>query len=148
VKPDGKSVVFTNGCFDILHKGHVEYLAQASDLGDYLVVGINSDASVRAQNKGAERPINSIEGRSTVLAGLGFVDAVVEFDSDTPAQLIEEILPDVLVKGADYNPNQTDAQAKDYIVGREVVLENGGAVKVIDLVQGYSTTNIVNKLSK
>lgn len=147
-KPENKKVVFTNGCFDILHKGHVEYLAQASELGDYLIVGINSDASVKAQNKGVERPINSIEGRSAVLAGLGFVDAVIEFDAETPLKLIENILPDVLVKGADYNPDQTDPNSKDYIVGKEAVLKNGGQVKVIDLIEGYSTTNIVNKLNK
>ena len=147
-KPAGKKVVFTNGCFDILHKGHVEYLAQAANLGDYLVVGINSDESVKAQNKGDERPINPIEARATVLAALGFVDAVVEFNAQTPIDLIRMIEPDVLVKGADYNPDQSNPTAKDYIVGREIVLDNGGEVKVIDLVAGYSTTNIVNKLSK
>ncbi len=147
-KPEGKKVVFTNGCFDILHKGHVEYLAQAADLGDYLVVGINSDASVQEQGKGEDRPVNKIQARATLLAALGFVDAVIEFDSQTPLSLIENVLPDVLVKGADYNPSETDVNAKGYIVGREAVLENGGEVKVIDLVAGYSTTNIINKLKK
>jgi rfaE bifunctional protein nucleotidyltransferase chain/domain len=148
VKPSAKKVVFTNGCFDILHKGHVEYLAQASDLGDYLIVGINSDASVQDQGKGEDRPINKIEARSTLLAALGFVDAVIEFDSQTPLELIEKLKPDVLVKGADYDPSETDPKAKGYIVGREIVLADDGEVKVIDLVQGYSTTNIINKVKK
>lgn len=144
----GRSIVFTNGCFDILHKGHVEYLAQAADLGDLLIVGINSDASVKRQGKGDERPINSVEARATLLAGLEFVGGVVEFDDDTPLSLIEAIVPDVLAKGADYNPDETDPENKKYIVGREIVLNNGGEVKAIDLVAGYSTTNIVNKLQK
>ena len=146
--PSGKKIVFTNGCFDILHKGHVEYLAQAADLGEFLVVGINSDQSVKNQGKGEVRPINKIHARATLLAALSFVDCVIEFDSQTPIQLIERIKPNVLVKGADYNPNQTDVSAKDYIVGREIVLENGGEVKVIDLVQGFSTTGIINKIQK
>jgi len=146
--PEDKKVVFTNGCFDILHKGHVEYLAQAADLGDYLVVGINSDASVQEQGKGEDRPVNKIQARATLLASLGFVDAVIEFDSQTPLSLIENLKPNVLVKGADYDPAITDANSKGYIVGREVVLANGGEVKVIDLVEGYSTTNIINKLKK
>lgn len=146
--PTDKKIVFTNGCFDILHKGHVEYLAQAADLGDFLVVGINSDASVSNQGKGEERPINKISARATLLASLEFVDCLIEFDAQTPIQLIERVKPNVLVKGADYNPNQTDASAKDYIVGREFVLSHGGEVKVIDLVQGYSTTSILNKIKK
>ena len=144
----GNSIVFTNGCFDILHKGHVEYLAQAADLGDLLVVGINSDASVKRQGKGDERPINSLEARSTLLGALEFIGGVVEFDSDTPLDLIKRIQPDILVKGADYDPNEANADSKSYIVGRAEVLENGGEVKVINLVPGYSTTNIVNKLQK
>jgi rfaE bifunctional protein nucleotidyltransferase chain/domain len=146
--PTDKKVVFTNGCFDILHKGHVEYLAQAADLGEFLVVGINSDASVQNQGKGEDRPINKISARATLLAALSFVDRVVEFDGQTPIALIERIKPDVLVKGADYSPSQTDAKAKDYIVGRELVLENNGEVKVIDMVQGYSTTSILKKIQK
>ncbi|MEX1001487.1 MAG: D-glycero-beta-D-manno-heptose 1-phosphate adenylyltransferase [Crocinitomicaceae bacterium] len=148
LKNQGKKIVFTNGCFDILHKGHVEYLAQAADLGDVLIVGINSDASVRRQGKGEERPVNSLHARSTVLAALGCVDGVIEFDEETPAALIEQIVPDVLVKGGDYDPLQTDPSAKSYIVGKETVLKHGGTVKVIDLVKGYSTTNLVNKLKK
>ncbi|MFT4602032.1 MAG: rfaE bifunctional protein nucleotidyltransferase chain/domain [Arenicella sp.] len=146
-KPIDKKVVFTNGCFDILHKGHVEYLAQAADLGDFLVVGINSDASVQRQGKGEGRPINKIEARSTLLAALSFVDAVLEFDGETPVRLIENLRPDVLVKGADYDPEESRTENKGYIVGREAVMANGGEVKVIDLVQGYSTTNILNKLN-
>lgn len=145
-KKAGKTIVFTNGCFDILHKGHVEYLAQAADLGDVLVVGINSDASVKKQGKGDDRPINPIEARATILAALEFVGGVIEFDAETPINLIEQIVPDVLVKGADYDPNEADPNHKKYIVGRETVLNNGGEVKVIDLIPGYSTTNIINKL--
>ncbi|UKN03408.1 D-glycero-beta-D-manno-heptose 1-phosphate adenylyltransferase [Paracrocinitomix mangrovi] len=147
-RDSGKKIVFTNGCFDILHKGHVTYLAKAAELGDVLIVGINSDASVQRQGKGEDRPVNKFDGRSVVLAALGFVEAVIEFDDDTPIALIEEIKPDVLVKGADYDPAETDPQNKKYIVGREVVIDNGGVVKVIDLVEGFSTTNIINKLQK
>jgi rfaE bifunctional protein nucleotidyltransferase chain/domain len=148
VMPKGRKVVFTNGCFDILHKGHVEYLAQAADLGDYLVVAVNSDASVKNQGKGEDRPINKIEARATLLAALDFVDAVLEFDGQTPLDLIAQLRPDVLVKGADYNPDQTNVLAKDYIVGREAVLNNGGEVKTIALVQGYSTTAILKKIKE
>lgn len=143
-----KHIVFTNGCFDILHKGHVQYLSLAADLGHVLVVGLNSDASVRRQGKGSDRPVNASDARALVLAGLGFVDFVVEFDADTPSELIEQIVPDVLVKGGDYDPSETDPKSKKYIVGREVVLKNKGRVEVIDLVQGFSTTGIIQKLKK
>ncbi|MDX1348849.1 MAG: D-glycero-beta-D-manno-heptose 1-phosphate adenylyltransferase [Putridiphycobacter sp.] len=143
---EGKKVVFTNGCFDILHKGHVEYLAQAADCGDVLMVAVNTDASVKAQNKGEERPINKELDRLELLAALFFVDYVVLFNDDTPQNLIEQVTPNVLVKGADYNPNQLDKNAKDYIVGRDIVIKNGGEVKAISLLEGYSTTSIVNKL--
>ena len=143
---EGKKIVFTNGCFDILHRGHVEYLAKAADCGDILIVGVNTDASVKAQGKGEERPINKQSDRLTILASLFFVDYLVLFDDDTPIKLIKDIKPDALVKGADYDPNQTDPSSKSYIVGRETVIENGGEVIAIDLVEGYSTTNIVNKL--
>lgn len=142
----GQRVVFTNGCFDILHKGHIEYLAQAADCGDILLVAVNTDRSVKAQNKGEERPINKEEDRLSLLAALFFVDYVVLFSHDTPIELIQKVQPDVLAKGADYDPDQTDPNHKQYIVGREIVLEKGGEVKVIDLVTGYSTTNIVSKL--
>jgi rfaE bifunctional protein nucleotidyltransferase chain/domain len=148
MKRSGLSIVFTNGCFDILHKGHVEYLAQAADQGDVMLLAVNSDDSVKRLGKGDERPINSFDARATLLAGLSFVDIVVEFDEDTPKELIAEVLPDVLVKGADYDPDETDPTSKKYVVGRESVLANGGEVKVIDLVPGFSTTNIVNKLQK
>ena len=146
IKSKNQSIVFTNGCFDILHKGHVEYLAQAKDKGDVLIVGLNSDDSVRRQGKGKERPINKIEARQTVLSSLFFVDYVVEFDEDTPINLIKLIQPNVLVKGGDYDPCETNSNAKSYIVGKDIVEANGGKVEVINLVEGFSTTSIVNKL--
>lgn len=148
VKNKGFSIVFTNGCFDILHKGHVEYLAQAKDKGDVLIVGLNSDDSVRRQGKGKERPINKIQARQTVLASLFFVDYIVEFDEDTPLKLISLIKPNTLVKGGDYDPSEINQNAKTYIVGKDIVEANGGKVEVINLVEGFSTTNIVNKLKK
>ena len=141
-----ETIVFTNGCFDILHKGHVTYLAKAADLGNRLVVGINSDASVRRQGKGEERPINPEEARQTLLAALIFVDLVVLFDGDTPEELIQLLIPDVLVKGADYDPNETDKNSKKYIVGSDFVHSHGGKVAVIELEAGFSTTGIVKKL--
>ncbi|MBK6951224.1 MAG: adenylyltransferase/cytidyltransferase family protein [Crocinitomicaceae bacterium] len=146
LKSQNKKIVFTNGCFDILHKGHVQYLSLAADLGDVLVVGLNSDASVKRQGKGDDRPVNNSDARALILAGLGFVNFVVEFDDDTPLNLIEAIVPDVLVKGGDYDPLETNADSKKYIVGRDVVLKNNGRVEVIDLVQGFSTTAIIKKL--
>lgn len=131
-------VVFTNGCFDILHRGHVEYLAKAADLGDILVVGLNTDASVR-RLKGEGRPVNNQEARALVLASLSFVDAVVLFDDDTPYNLIKTLRPDVLVKGADYQPED--------IVGYDIVTSYGGTVTTIPLVEGYSTTNFIDRLN-
>lgn len=142
----GKSVAFTNGCFDILHKGHVEYLSQSSDHADLLVIGLNTDESVRQQQKGDDRPINSLEARATVLAGLGFVDFVVPFQEQTPLNLIQEIRPDVLLKGADYDPTETDSSSKKYIVGSQEVRAFGGRVRVIPLVEGFSTTSLINKM--
>jgi rfaE bifunctional protein nucleotidyltransferase chain/domain len=141
-----ETIVFTNGCFDILHKGHVTYLAKAADLGNRLIVGVNSDASVRRQGKGDERPINPEEARLTLLAALTFVDLVVLFDGDTPEELINLLIPDILVKGADYDPNVKDKNSKKYIVGSELVIAHGGQVSVIDLEEGFSTTGIVQKL--
>jgi len=141
-----ETIVFTNGCFDILHKGHVTYLAKAGDLGNRLVVGVNSDASVRRQEKGVERPINPEDARQTLLAALTFVDLVVLFDGDTPETLIQALLPDVLVKGADYDPNELDKTSKKFIVGSDIVRAHGGQVAVIDLEEGFSTTGIVKKL--
>lgn len=148
LKSQHKKIVFTNGCFDILHKGHVQYLSLAADLGDVLVIGLNSDASVKRQGKGDDRPVNNSDARALILAGLGFVNFVVEFDNDTPLDLIEAIVPDVLVKGGDYDPSETNPDSKKYIVGRDIVLKNNGRVEVIDLVQGFSTTSIIQKLKK
>lgn len=129
-------VVFTNGCFDILHLGHIDYLEKARSLGDKLVVGLNSDTSVR-QLKGSERPINGEYARARMLASLEFVDAVCVFEEETPKELIENISPNILVKGGDYTI--------DSIVGADFVMRNGGEVKTIDLVDGYSTTGIIIK---
>lgn len=141
----GESVAFTNGCFDILHLGHVSYLAQAADTAKHLVVAINTDASVRALNKAPNRPIHTETARAIVLAALGFVDAVVFFEEDTPLQIIETLRPDILLKGADYNAAQNDPTAKDYIVGSDVVKSYGGEVLTIPFVDGYSTTGILAK---
>jgi rfaE bifunctional protein nucleotidyltransferase chain/domain len=144
----GDKVVFTNGCFDLLHQGHVTYLAKAAGLGDHLLVGINSDDSVRRLEKGSGRPINSEAARAFVLASLGVIDMVVIFTEDTPEALIHALEPDVLVKGADYDPDETDAKAKTYVVGSDFVRKNGGEVCVVDIVEGFSTTGIVNKMKK
>jgi rfaE bifunctional protein nucleotidyltransferase chain/domain len=146
LKAKGKKIVFTNGCFDILHKGHVEYLAQTADLGDVLILGLNSDDSVKRQGKGEDRPINKIDARQTVLASLFFIDYIVEFDDNTPYDLINLIKPSVLVKGGDYNPCQTDEKQKDYIVGKDIVEANSGRVEVINLVDGFSTTGLIQKM--
>lgn len=144
----GDKIVFTNGCFDILHKGHVTYLAQAAQEGTRLVIGLNTDASVREQGKGEDRPINDQDARALVIAALGFVDLVLFFEEQTPINLIKELLPDVLVKGADYDPNETDPSSKKYIVGSELIKANGGKVIAIPLVDGYSTTSILAKGKK
>ncbi|MCQ2264206.1 MAG: D-glycero-beta-D-manno-heptose 1-phosphate adenylyltransferase [Bacteroidales bacterium] len=137
-RPKGR-IVFTNGCFDILHRGHAVYLAQARSLGDALVVGLNTDASVR-RLKGPERPLNAQADRAFLLASLACVDAVILFDDDTPEHLIHQVVPDVLVKGGDYTI--------DKIVGADFVMQNGGLVTTIPFVDGYSTTNIIQKMSK
>jgi rfaE bifunctional protein nucleotidyltransferase chain/domain len=136
-RPRQATLVFTNGCFDILHRGHVAYLHQARALGDALVVGVNSDASVR-RLKGEGRPVVPDEDRAFVLAGLGCVDAVTLFDEDTPATLIAELLPDILVKGGDYSP--------DAVVGRDVVEGGGGGLVLIPFVTGRSTTGILQQI--
>ena len=133
---EGKKLVFTNGCFDILHRGHVTYLAQASDMGDVLLVGLNTDASVR-RLKGESRPVNDEQARALVLAALQFVDAVVLFDEDTPYELIRSVQPDILVKGNDYRVED--------IVGYDIVKAKGGEVRTVALVDGYSTTEILAK---
>jgi D-beta-D-heptose 7-phosphate kinase/D-beta-D-heptose 1-phosphate adenosyltransferase len=136
-RPRSERVVFTNGCFDILHRGHVEYLYAARALGDRLVVGVNTDASV-ARLKGPDRPVVPLEDRMYVLAGLGCVDAVTPFDEDTPRELIATLLPDVLVKGGDYRP--------DEVVGAPEVREAGGEVIILPFVEGRSTTAIIRRL--
>lgn len=143
---NNEKVVFTNGCFDILHRGHVIYLAKSAALGQRLIIGLNDDSSVKAQNKGIERPINDEQSRALLLAALEFVDAVILYNEPTPIQLITTLQPDILVKGADYDENETDASKKTYIVGSDIVKGRGGQVLTISLEEGFSTTNIVKKL--
>lgn len=145
-KNAGLKITFTNGCFDILHKGHVTYLTQAADLGNRLVVGLNTDASVKRQGKGANRPINNEDARLTVLASLGVVDMVILFDEDTPERLINDLVPHIVAKGADYDPLENDMNSKKYIVGKKMMEETGGEVIAIPLVDGFSTTEIINRL--
>ena len=133
-----RKVVSTNGCFDILHQGHVTYLAQAAELGDNLVVGLNSDTSVKKLNKGANRPIQDQDSRALILASLHLVSAVILFDEETPAELIKLVQPDVLVKGGDWKPEQ--------IVGYDTVKARGGDVISIDFLPGFSTTAIEQKI--
>jgi len=136
-KHDGRKVVFTNGCFDILHLGHVDYLEKARNLGDKLVLGLNTDDSV-SRFKGPARPIQDENSRAHIVASLQFIDLVVFFDQDTPLELISALLPDILVKGSDY--------LAENIVGADVVKKNGGEVKTIEFVPGYSTSRIVEKI--
>ena len=145
-KSNGLSICFTNGCFDLIHLGHITYLDEAAKHADILVVGVNSDRSVKALSKSPERPINDERSRAKVLAALESVDRVVIFDEDTPKELIEKLTPNVLLKGGDYDPKETNHEHPKYIVGREHVIKNGGVVKTIGLVEGFSTTNIVHKL--
>jgi D-glycero-beta-D-manno-heptose 1-phosphate adenylyltransferase len=134
-----KTIVFSNGCFDVLHLGHVEYLAKARDLGDILIVGLNSDDSVR-RIKGAHRPVNNEEARAITLAAFSFVDAVILFGEDTPYELIKLVQPDILVKGKDYEGKE--------IVGSDVVKSRGGSVVTIELTKGYSTTHSIELAQK
>lgn len=140
-----EKVVFTNGCFDILHLGHITYLAEAASLGNRLIVGINSDRSVKALNKAPNRPINIEQARAQIIAALGFVDLVIIFDNETPLELIRTLEPDVLVKGGDYDANEMNSSSKKYIVGSDIVRKKGGSVVTINLVEGYSTTAIIEK---
>jgi rfaE bifunctional protein nucleotidyltransferase chain/domain len=133
-----QKIVFTNGCFDILHQGHIDYLSKAKDLGQKLIIGLNTDSSVRRLNKSTDRPINTEQSRAFILAAIGFVDAIVLFDEDTPYNLIKAIQPDILVKGADYKVEE--------IVGYDIVKANGGEVATIELTQGFSTTALINKI--
>ncbi len=135
---EGRTIVFTNGVFDILHPGHIRYLRDARALGDLLIVGVNSDRSVKALNKAPGRPINPEHERAEVLSALASVDAVVIFDEETPHEIVSAIQPDVLVKGADWGENA--------IVGRDVVEARGGRVVRIALAEGYSTTKIIDRI--
>lgn len=137
-RSQGRIVVFTNGVFDILHPGHVRYLRDARALGDVLIVGLNSDRSVRALAKGPDRPINPEHERAEVLEAMSFVDAVVVFDEDTPHAIIKAVQPDILVKGADWGA--------DEIIGRDIVEGRGGRVVRIPLAEGYSTTKIIERV--
>lgn len=132
-----EKIVFTNGCFDILHRGHVEYLAKAAALGSKLVIGLNTDASVK-RLKGESRPINDQEARAIILSSLIFTDRIIFFEEDTPLELIRYILPDILVKGSDYKPED--------IVGYDIVKAKGGEVVTIDLTEGFSTTAILERV--
>lgn len=138
VKLHNRKIVFTNGCFDVLHYGHVRYLLDAKSLGDLLVVGLNSDGSVR-RLKGESRPINGEKERAFVLAALEFVDYIVVFEEDTPEKLIETVKPDVLVKGGDYQIEN--------IVGADFVMQNGGTVTTIPFVEGFSSSRIIEQLN-
>jgi len=139
IKAKRKKIVFTNGCFDLLHVGHIRYLAQAKKLGDFLIIGLNSDSSVK-ELKGEDRPINSFEDRASLLSAIDSVDLVIMFEEQTPENLIKDIVPDILVKGGDYN-------IKD-IVGYQTVMQNGGQVKTLSFYDGYSSTNYINKIKK
>lgn len=134
-----RKIVFTNGCFDLLHLGHIDYLERAKKLGDVLVLGLNDDASV-TRLKGKNRPLNSVEVRSRMLAALEFIDAVVVFEEDTPYELIKAVQPDILVKGSDYKVEE--------IVGHDIVLGRGGEVVPLDFVEGYSSTELMQKIKE
>jgi rfaE bifunctional protein nucleotidyltransferase chain/domain len=139
-KANGDKVVFTNGCFDILHLGHVDYLEKSSEFGTQMIVAVNSDASVRTLEKGVERPVNAEYARARLIAALGFVSMVIIFGDSTPLELIQSLSPDVLVKGDDYTI--------ETIVGAKEVMAAGGSVKTIALVPDYSTTKIIQKLKQ
>ena len=139
IKAERKKIVFTNGCFDLLHVGHIRYLSEAKKLGDFLIIGLNSDRSVK-KLKGKDRPINSFEDRATLLSALNSVDLVIKFEEQTPENLIKDIVPDVLVKGGDYNIED--------IVGYQIVIQNGGQVKTLSFYDGYSSTNYIDKINK
>jgi D-glycero-beta-D-manno-heptose 1-phosphate adenylyltransferase len=136
-RDEGKKIVFSNGCFDLLHLGHLEYLAKARECGDILVIGMNSDTSVQ-RLKGKGRPVNDQQTRSMFLASLSFVDAVVLFEEDTPRHLIQALMPDILVKGNDYTIDQ--------IAGSDLVAANGGKTLTIELTEGYSTTGLIERI--
>ena len=137
IKEKNQNIIFTNGCFDIIHRGHIEYLNEAKSLGDVLIVGLNSDSSVR-KLKGEKRPVNKELDRATVLDNIKCVDYVIIFGEDTPYNLIKKVLPDILVKGGDWKPTE--------IVGADIVLNNGGQVKSLKYIKNYSTTEILKKI--
>ena len=136
-KEENKKIVFTNGCFDLIHLGHIEVIARSADLGDILIIGVNTDNSIK-RLKGENRPIVEEISRAKQLAALEFVDAVVFFDEDTPIDLIKVINPNVITKGGDYNTDQ--------VIGNDIVIQNDGEVVIIPLTQGYSTTSILEKI--
>jgi D-glycero-beta-D-manno-heptose 1-phosphate adenylyltransferase len=133
-----KKIVFTNGVFDLLHLGHIDYLSKAKDCGDILFVGVNSDHSAKQLGKGSNRPITDEKSRSMIIAALEFVDALMLFDDDTPLELIKIVQPDILVKGSDYKSQD--------IVGYDIVMAKGGSIKTIEFLPGYSTTSIEQKI--
>ena len=138
-KENGEKIVFTNGCFDLVHRGHIEVLANTADLGDKLIIGLNSDSSIK-ELKGENRPIMDEISRAILLASLQFVDAIVFFSEETPYKLIETLVPDVLAKGGDYEVTE--------VAGHEVVLENGGEVILVPFIDGFSSTNIIEKIKQ
>jgi rfaE bifunctional protein nucleotidyltransferase chain/domain len=145
-RSENKRVVFTNGVFDLLHVGHITYLAEAAEKGDKFIIGLNSDASVKTLSKGPARPIKDEDQRAFILAALQFIDAVVIFSDSTPLNLIQTLRPAVLVKGGDYDPQETDIRNPRYIVGSDVVKQLNGDVDVISFVPGYSTSSLEQKI--
>jgi rfaE bifunctional protein nucleotidyltransferase chain/domain len=144
----GQKIVFTNGCFDLLHRGHAEYLAKAADLGNVLIVGVNSDASVKRLGKNPTRPLQDEQTRAFIIASLDVVESAIVFDEDTPRDLVEFIQPDVLVKGADYDASETDPKSKKFIAGSDLVRAHGGSVRTIEITEGFSTTAIEERIKK
>ncbi len=138
-RANGDKIVFTNGCFDLIHRGHIEYLSRAADLSERMIVGLNTDASV-SRLKGKSRPVVDEESRAILMGAFEFVDAVVYFDEDTPYELIKEVQPDILVKGSDYKIEE--------IIGYDIVLARGGVVETINLVDGFSTTTLIERIKK
>ena len=136
-KKDGQKVVFTNGCFDIIHRGHIEVLTRTADLGNKLIIGLNSDSSIQ-KLKGGNRPIIDEDSRAILLAALGFVDAIIFFSEETPINVISTLKPNVLAKGGDYKISE--------IVGREIVQKNGGDIVLVPFIDGFSSTNIIDKI--
>ena len=145
-KLTNQKVVFTNGVFDIIHRGHIEYLAQAADFGNKFIVAINADTSVKNLGKGDSRPLQDENSRALIIAALTFVDAVLIFNDNTPLNIISEIIPDILIKGGDYDVSISDTSDKKYIVGSDIVKNNGGKVEVIQFIKGYSTSKIEEKI--